>query len=45
MSRTEKILRKWNEAGQPKLVWDSHDKGTYDIGNNKRKRQKKESLC
>ena len=29
MSVQEKKMRRWNDDGQPRLVWDSKNRGTY----------------
>ncbi len=42
MSKEEKDLAKWKERGKPKFFWDSHEKGTYNVGRKKEKRIKLE---
>lgn len=32
MSPSEKKKRRWDEAGQPRLVWNSSKQGTYRKG-------------
>lgn len=37
-------LRKYINAGMPKMFWDSKKKGTYNVGRNQWKRNKRNNI-